>query len=564
MQQQTPFDFVCADTEDDSRELLESGQSGFKKQLTQTAAITASGEHWHASGSRSGELFLDWFSHRPEQYCYFHNLQYDIGNLYGKNRLDALDVTQVGGRMIRAVIYMNGQRKVFLDSFNLWPMSVAKLAPAFGLKKLEFDAHSKEYVFGDIEVIWKAMLFAWNMCEQFGLQKCPGTLGSLCVALWREWGGENCHDSSELSRMALFGGRVELFQTHNQTLAAHTDINSLYPAMMTKSYPDRLSECNDIPQHGIAEVTIAIPKCDIAPLPHRREDGAIMYPYGKLRGAWAIPEINNALKHGCKILKFHRALGSDEMSKPYDYFVRKCYRLRLEAESDAHKLFYKLLMNNLYGRLGTTGVITRSVLQTEKNRYDGVPYGKKVLVSYQLPLAEETNWCHAAYVTAYGRIELQRYLRKVGAEKLIYCDTDSVIFDCPEAKSAESDLAATLKEHYFGTGSSLGEMKVEGCYRTVQVWAPKTYHAGKYWKAKGVPVKHAKKFITQGHASYDMPFRFREAVAFYDAIDSKGNKRVANSKQLSVWRTIQKFMRSEYDKKNLIKNRFSPCKVNAA
>ncbi len=192
--------FICVDTEDDSKELLASGKSGFDKQLTQVAAITREGKRWHGSGPESGKHFLKWVLRQPEQFIYFHNAQYDLGALFGE-KLDALDVTLVGGRLIKAVWPQPGKPpKYFLDSYNIWPMSVKKLAPAFGLEKLEFDIQSREYVFRDTEIIHAAMDFAWQLAEQAGLEKCPNTLGGFCVALWKEWGGENVHDSSLLSR----------------------------------------------------------------------------------------------------------------------------------------------------------------------------------------------------------------------------------------------------------------------------------------------------------------------------------------------------------------------------
>jgi len=212
---------------------------------------------------------------------------------------------------------------------------------------------------------------------------------------------------------------------------------------------------------------------------------------------------------------------------------------------------FKLLMNNLYGRLGASGIITRSVWQTPKNKFDGVPYGDKVLVNYQMPLSPETNWCHAAYVTAYGRLELQRYLRMVGEKKLIYCDTDSVIFDCPDKKLG------------FETGKELGQMKIEGWHKEAHTWAPKTYRVDEKFKVKGVPQRLAQTFIETGHACYDMPFRMREAIAFYDDVSKSGKKRERNSKRLGVWRQVEKQMRSGYDRKNLKGNIFFPCKVNA-
>lgn len=560
------MNFVCADTEDDSVEAMKRG-NGFSKKVTQIAARSAEGESFYSPGDVA--QFKRWFQQRKERFCYFHNLQYDLGNLFG-NELDSLDVTLVGGRMIKAV----WGNKIFVDSFNIWPMSAKKLGKAFGLKKLDTSsmATDKEYVFRDVEIIRQAMLFAWQFCQSQGIENLPATLGGLCVKLWQQWGGENCHDSNEESRNALYGGRVELFKTVNESnLVAYTDINSLYPFVMQQKFPAELQEWQSgLPDFGIATVTIKAPKTDIAVLPFRHDDGRILYPYGKFRGTWTVAELAEAEESGYKIEKIHSCFGTNEFVRPYGTFVNKLYRDRLASNSEAEKLFFKLLMNNLYGRLGTTGVIGRSVFQTEKNRFDGIPYGEKVMVNYSMPLSEETNWGHAAYVTAYGRLELLKYMRQIGSGNLIYTDTDSCIFDCQQRVLP------------FATGSALGEMKLEkmcltclsnyckseknpedNCcsnpvpsdyWHDCATFAPKMYKTGSKYKAKGVPVKFAREYIERGKAEFDLPFKFREAIKFFD----RGNK-----KKLSVWRRVEKFNRANYDRKKLVGGRYYPCKISA-
>lgn len=527
------MNFLCADTEDDSVECMKRGD-GFAKKVTQIAAKTAEGKTFYNNGNV--REFLKWLHQVRKKFVYFHNLQYDLGNLF-PNDLDALDVTMVGGRMIKAV----WGEITFVDSFNMWPMKVASIGEAFGIKKLETSdmANDKDYVFRDVEIIRQAMLFAWQFALENGIENLPATLGGLCVKLWKAWGGVNQHDSSELSREALYGGRVELFKTGNDTSnVAYTDINSLYPFIMCGYFPEVMEEQGKkLPIYGIAEVTITAPKIELPVLPYRDEDGRILYPVGKFRGTWTVAEIRAAEARGYQIQRIHRASGCDTAVKPYEDFVRRNYKARLAAKTDAEKLFYKLLMNNLYGRLGTTGLIGRSVIQTDKNKYDGVPYGEKVLVKYHMPLSEETNWSHAAYVTGNGRLELLKYMELIGAANMIYADTDSTIFDCEKIP--------------FPVGKELGEMKLEGMLNTCRTYAPKQYQADDTFKAKGVPKRLAKEYIETGKAQFDLPFKFREAIKFFDR---------DNAKQLSVWRTVEKFNHASYDRKKLIGNRFFPCK----
>ncbi len=541
--------FICFDTEDDSKEIRGRGESGFNKTVTQIAAIAKSGKrfYWKLGQGDGKKKFLSWLAAQPEQNVYALNTQYDLGNLFSKE-LDELDLTMVGGRLIKAV----WTNKRFYDVWNLYQMSVAKLGKVFGLEKLETEdmANDKAYVFRDVEIIFRAVDFANEFAQEFEIKNLPATIAGLCVKVWKAMGGVNCHDTNPLSREAYYGGRVELFKSHNDSPdICYTDINSLYPSQMLGEFPETLSEWTEdtLPLFGVARVTVEASKRAIGVLPFRHEDGRILYPYGKFTGAWTIAEIKAAMARGYKVLKVHECWGTNDSFRPYKEFMQTSYDRRLASKNESERAFFKLLMNNLYGRLGTGGVIGRTVYQTFENQDEGICFGKKVLVNYEMPLALETNWCHAAYVTAYGRLRLLNFIEKLGVEKLIYCDTDSMIFDWHNTN---------VQSLPFKCSTDLGEMKLEGWGDACQCYAPKMYSTRiggetKY-KAKGVPVKLAQKFIEAGRVDFDLPFKMRESIRFYD----KGNK-----KELSVWRRVEKFNRVNYDKKIRRGNRFYPLQI---
>ena len=391
---------------------------------------------------------------------------------------------------------------------------------------------------------------AGNFAEENGLEKLPLTLGGLCVLLWKGLGGENWFCNRLDQREALFGGRVELFQRKATGSIQYTDINSLYPYVMTFPFPDEIQVVHEWPKFGIANVTIDIPKSHLAPLPYRFPTEAtdeheileqctpIYYPTGRLTGTWTIHEIDNAVTHGARIVEIHQMQGTNNAVRYYDDFVIRYYKMRLAAKTDSHKLMYKLLMNNLYGRLGMKGKITRSFPLTPENFERAISvYGEKCLVDCWTELSEYVNWLHAAYVTSYGRLTLFKYLSQIDRTNLIYCDTDSAIFK---------------GEIPYETGSELGQMKIEGTYSNCETFAPKTYRVDELAKAKGVPRHLATEFINTSHASFSLPFKLREAIRFYD----EGNR-----KQLSAWRKVEKQKRSDYDKKKSFGNSFIPFDI---
>lgn len=580
-------DFIAADTEDNSPELKRTGRSGFEKKVTQVAAIGANGERFYfrpkvkRTVKRRGfvqhlmdmEPFYNWLAGQGESRCYFHNTRYDLGNLFpswireperGAVPLDALDLSLVGNRLISA----RWRNVTFLDSFNLWPMALAQVGDAVGIKKGDMDVRSRGYVDNDCAIVRKAIQTAARLAAEFECQ-LPATLGSLCVRIWHAIGGSNWHWSDQDTREAYFGGRVELFQKGGVGDILYTDINSLYPSCMTNPFPCESQGDDAQPgaalwRWGVASVTLDVPRCHIAPLPVQRDDGSITYPWGKLKGTWTTHEIRNAIEYGARLIEVHWQQGSDRAWPYYRKFVNLFYQRRrmvLPGMPDADPgtaLFLKLLLNNLYGQLGMSGLVTRSLTLDKwivrdaldspvldengepRLKKEGTRYGRKLLAEIQMPLPPHANYMHAAYVTSYARLALQNFLRRVPGKDLIYCDTDSLFFFCKGKPP-------------FPIGNELGQMKLEARATWAEVLGPKFYGlevAGKRkYKAKGIPRRgeYAKNFFLTGRAEFEQPFGLRESIAYFDEPITK------DSRVLSVWHPVEKRALAGYDKKAAVK-----------
>jgi len=589
-------DLVAFDTEDDSKRFSDANQDhpGWEKVCTQIAAIDArTGERFHmrprpAKGRRRGRwqesdwdttAFLQWLEDRgPGVRVYAHNLAYDIGNIW-RNRLDDLDVTMVGNRLVRA----RWKNLTLLDSSNMWPMPLAKVGKSVGLEKMEFAPDSEEYVFRDVEIVVKAMEVAERVATEFGAD-IKGTLGSMAVAIWNGpvIGGSNWQCAVPEIREAYYGGRVELFRPELRGDDLwYTDINSLYPSVMLNEFPDsadlwfgeddaaaaeRLLRDFKAPLWGVVRVDVTIPTGTLlAPLPVRRpRSGEVCFPVGPVSGWWTVHEVRNAMRMGASLDAFHEAFGSRTATACYADFVRTFYRLRKEEldkpEPDEGKtLFYKLLMNNLYGQLGMRGEVTRSVtLKEDMVEPDedgnliltrpGIPFGSKLLTDIAMPLPAHVNYLHAAYVTSYARLRLLRFMEMVGPGRLAYCDTDSMFFRWAGDKPP------------FPLSTELGEMKLEDRPRVIQCRSPKMYRltTGKgevRTKAKGVTRKMQDTFYDEGVASFWQPWRLKESVSTFDRL---GDEQDEDVKGLGVWRRVTKRVVSGYDKKRLVRGMYVP------
>jgi hypothetical protein len=260
-------------------------------------------------------------------------------------------------------------------------------------------------------------------------------------------------------------------------------------------------------------------------------------------------------------------IGSQTAAPYYREYILAMYKRRQKLlaanPAGAEALFLKLLMNNLYGQLAIGGNVSVTIdlanaLDDEgKINRDGIPFGGKFLTGIEFPLPPHVNYLHAAYVTAYGRLALQDFMRKIPADDLIYCDTDAVIFHC-------------AKEPPFQIGLDLGQMKLEAVISRCQTIAPKVYRLTKKLpdgkektesKAKGIPNRDGfpDKFIDEKRVEFDAPFGLRESIIYFDYYKEHG-KDGEQSRKLSVWRTVEKRLLTEYDKKRLKKSLYFPKK----
>lgn len=544
---------IVFDTEDDSAELLAAGKSGFDKRVIQIAAISDSGDTFHNRGNV--KEFWDWLKETGEKSVWAFNAPYDIGNLCNSPsqgmKLDQFDLTMVKGRFIKAKL----DGISFFDVHNLSGAgsSVAKLGDAVGLKKLDGNFRSRKYVLRDCEIPMRWLKFVERQCLDAGIETIPATLGGLCVKMFSALDHHNWFEASDWSGAALKGGRVELFSAGGDGNIIYVDINSLYPFCMTKQFPDCMENLNgSLKGFGVAECSVSVPKkLRVAPLPFHDPDGRMIFPVGNFSGVWTLHEIRAAQEMGVTVKKVKWSYGSPRGESYYKQYILEFYKRRLAAKNESEKLFYKLLLNNLYGRLAISGEVTRSLNLTAENCSAGIPYGRKILLSHKMPLPPFTNYLHAAHVLAYARLLLMDYLNKIPPESLIYCDTDSMIFFWPK----NSPLP-------FPVNSDLGQMKLESIGTRCETYLPKTYHfaghdlkgdAVDQWKAKGVPKKHARTFIETGSAEFDLPFKLRESIRFFDA---------KNSRKLSVWRKVEKIRHAQYDRKRIVGNFYLPKIVN--
>jgi len=528
--------------------------------VTLAALVHESGhvKVWKKAGG-----FADWCEKQkgmPIVIC--HNLEYDLINEFGPKAFSELQLNYLKGRLISA----KHRNITFRDSFNHFRMSLLEIGKCIGIAKKEMDIHSEEYVTIDALICLKVMTRARDYIMSLG-GKMGATSGSSAVSVWRHMTeDEFCTGPLDTPwlRKGYYGGRTEIFRPFTQgkkiilpdgtedreASICGYDINSMYPHAMLNDFPEYLTPDPTMEKaKGMAEVTISIPhKCYVAPLPYRGKNGELLYPTGVITGVWVYDEIRAAEKMGAEVLKVHEAYGCNVIFRPFDQFIHTLYGKRKASTDESERLFLKVLMNSLYGKIASKNMVTRTVsrynLEKAKNpRIDEVKWVTyhRGLLDFTTPPQPYVNVCWGSMITAYSRLNLLGWLEQVPPEKLIYCDTDSVYCD----------------NYPLPTGNELGQMKLEKRAKVMKVVQPKAYQLDDFYKAKGVPkprvnkqtgqieINFAQQYIEEGTTSFQAPIRFRASIT--------SRRGVANQ-----WVNHSKSRRSGYGAKILSGDRYFP------
>ena len=402
------------------------------------------------------------------------NLQFDWNCLYilDKN----WDLLFNGSRLIRAS--HKPTHTSHYDTLNIAPISVKKMGLSIGLPKLEMkdfakatDAEIEEYNIRDTEITFRYMNWFQNELNKMGGELKP-TLPSSGMDLWRR---KYLHETinqpnwlkNQITYESYYGGRTECFYKGMIDDFYVYDINSMYPFIMLRPFPDinhlKFNKENVdeyiLEYEGCAKVTIYAPPMYIPILPYKFMD-RLLFPCGYLTGTWTNTELRYAMENGYKLIKVHWNLYSTDVENYFENFILDLYKKRLEYRQDDKPEEYviKILMNSLYGKFGTkidkrgSGLLRTIDDTTElKDLIGAMIYDDKYYIKaldripvYVLPLL-------SSYVTSQSRILLHRYISKV---KNYYCDTDSLF--TPSTLDCSTELGDLKLEYSVARGWIFG------------------------------------------------------------------------------------------------------------
>jgi hypothetical protein len=535
------------------------------------------------------------------------NLEYDLNNLL-KGYHCMVERVYSGSSLICASF--KESRIKFYDTMRHWPMSVKDMGERIGLPKIEMEHKRTKnvtpemvvYCRRDTEIVGRFVKQMTQVYDKIGLRMKATVASTTLDFFQREYYHRVNNDFStkqiDFFHDGYYGGRSEIF--FNKPVMGnifYSDINSLYPSVMKGGYfpsieheegdghwKDMHKVMPNLKYEGMAWVTIKSPPfLNIPYLPCRIKD-KLIFPLGKFQGVYTYYELRKALELGYEILACNRSIEFDFKVEPFTKYITDMYRMRLKAKEnkdDLMQLTYKNLLNHLYGKFAqkneTTILLPRNKMRqcdcggTCRFKYhlkNGDIFTAMPMDMNGLVLRKEkgdypmhANCIWSAYVTAMARDRLYRALIKVEEAKglLIYCDTDSVIYEAPSPILEDS--------------KALGEFKLEGVYEYAHFKLPKLYclrdKKTTIYKAKGIPTKQnnegiltfpGKDYFETGKASFRKPNKLRESLRKDFII--KNQKRNLKPKKIeklipNYWELRDKECTGKYDKRIVDKNGFT-------
>ena len=178
----------------------------------------------------------------------------------------------------------------------------------------------------------------------------------------------------------------------------------------------------------------------------------------------------------------------------FDNYVDYFYDLKTRSKAEGNKpytTFAKLMLNSLYGKFGQrrpvlfeTAVDDLSIYSREEvfdTRIMRPMTTTTLMGKSMIQIGEEPDKkafaAIAAHITEYARLLLWKIISDIGVQRVLYCDTDSVLIRSADNQYIKHPIHAT----------NLGALSLHKEYKQVIIYGAKDYELDATKKIKGVP-----------------------------------------------------------------------------
>lgn len=394
----------------------------------------------------------------------------------------------------------DGQQFLFVDTFNWFPVKLAKVGDWLGMPKGEDPGGREptsdrwEYCGQDVEILDRALRRLWGWMQSMRITHFAMTPASQCRHLYKiRFERKRIvipEDESrvKLDRLGYFGGTTEVYRHGRyEKQCYHIDVNGLYPHVMKgNKYPCEVIECQHDP-HIYTEPDAIDPSCTTAEVylvsperayPVRGIDGTYGVR-GKVRTVLTGPELRDAIDRG-DVSRVGRYTVY-KMEDLFSTYVNMLWRMRTQASGAGDGLVAavcKYLLNSLHGKLGQRDGEWRHVGRTETPGYYGggrVQFpGQTADVDARVIDGHMFHRCRdgehsgsfvpiAAWCSAYARRYMSEYIDMINPSNVLYQVIDALIV-------TQDGYDALHEAECIDTGR-LGDFKTVDSYKWVDIWA---------------------------------------------------------------------------------------------
>lgn len=405
-----------------------------------------------------------------------------LSDFHERNLLHDVNLI-IANHVILKMVYKNKDKLKlnFLDSGRILPKSLKELTTIFDVehKKLDIDrahlekATDKEietYLYNDVLGLYEVLIKTYNEFKQSKKiypQLTLASTGYRAFNLTNKYHIEaiNIKALDEFIRKTYRGGRVEIFKVYGKNLYYY-DFNSLYPSVMLNNlFP--IGKYINIPSNwrnfyengyrGFGLFEIEAPQNLDIPLLPLKYNNKLLFPLGKFKDYYSFTEINEAINTGYDCKFIHGVISKNSVNDLFNEYILKCYNDRIVAKQNNNTVndyINKILMNATYGKFGERKQKNRILFSLKNIEFENgkieIFKDEPLIYLQQIDFNREYhNVGIASEITTLARLKLFNKMIEITNKgyELYYCDTDSIITDCPPDK--------------LNVGNNLGDLKLE-------------------------------------------------------------------------------------------------------
>lgn len=431
------------------------------------------------------DRITSWTRKDHRTWLFAHNLGFDLTVSQAFRALPARgwELKQLSTTSRAPIVRWTKKRAsiCMVDSASWWPAPLAKLGAMIGTEKLPMPRGNAGvdrwliYCQRDVHILRALVLSALEWWDDIGGGNWGMTGAQTGWAHFRH--NHRTHDilvhsdraATTIERAAYHGGRRELFFVGERGIGTYPylDFTAHYPSVARDhAVPVRyIVGAPDIPVDRylrrrddmglIAHVEVTTERA-LVPV---RVDNTTVYPVGTFRTTLCGPELDLLLDAGAELRIIYGCYY--ELAPALSDWARWVIAQSRPETSDlpAHlRLMVKGWSRSVIGKFGQTGRVTHRIGDTlpddfavesisdrgKDRRGTLVRAAGQVMESWVGGEPDNAVPSIAAWVCSQARVDLQQLIDTVGAARVLWCDTDGLIYDARRRGTSRREILATF------------------------------------------------------------------------------------------------------------------------